>query len=235
MLYPGWTLNYEMYFYIVFAICLLFDRFRFIVMSMWFLITLFSLPWLLNLSGYKPAFIGGGYLNLMMQSLIFEFLFGVFCALIYKTGKFFIESKVWALICIGIAFVIPLSAYILGVKTQDHGPANFGMFLIPSFILITICGKYIENNISISRLLIHLGNISFSLYLSHVIVINVVYRIVSVFIDEAVGKGLVTFALTIPVAIVVASISYKYIECNLYAFLGKYKSPNKQVQVKSTT
>lgn len=229
---PGWTLNYEMYFYLVFSICLVFGRFRFIVMGMWFLITLLSVPYFLNLSGYKPAFIGGGYLNLMMQSLIFEFLFGVICALIYKNGNYFLKSKFQVYPCLFLSLAIPLLAYILGVKTQDHGPANFGMFLIPSFLLIVLCGKYIEENFSIPKILTHIGDVSFSLYLCHIVVINVVYVIVSRFIDDSIYKGIATVIITIPLATFIASLSYKYIECNLHSFLDKlfFSFKNKNVR-----
>ncbi|MGA4534879.1 acyltransferase family protein [Citrobacter braakii] len=218
---PGWTLNYEMYFYLVFAVCLMFGRFRFIVMGMWFLITLLSVPYLLNLSGYKPAFIGGGYLNLMMQSLIFEFLFGVICALIYKNGNYFLKSKFQVYPCLILSLTIPMLAYIFGIKTQDHGPANFGMFLIPSFLLIVLCGKYIEENFSIPKILTHIGDVSFSLYLCHIVVINVVYVSVSHFIDDDIYKGIATIIITIPFSIFVSSVSYKYIEGSLHSSLDR--------------
>lgn len=232
---PGWTLNYEMYFYLVFAICLMFGRFRFIVMGMWFLVTLLSIPYLLNLSGYKPAFIGGGYLNLMMQSLIFEFLFGVICALIYKNGDYFINSKYQVYFCLTLALAIPLYAYSFGIKIQDHGPANFGMFLMPSFLLVILCGKYIEENISIPKVLTHVGNVSFSLYLCHIIIINITYRIVSLFVDDPIYKGIATVVITIPFATFVASISYKYIECKIHTILERLVFGNEFKSVSERT
>ncbi|WP_181878017.1 acyltransferase family protein [Janthinobacterium lividum] len=77
VLYPGWTLNYEMYFYLVFGASLLFRKMRWLALTGWIVFTLIVLP---LLKGGVPvldanlSYGWGSYLNLLTSPMIWEFL-----------------------------------------------------------------------------------------------------------------------------------------------------------------
>jgi peptidoglycan/LPS O-acetylase OafA/YrhL len=84
-LFVGWTLNYEMYFYLVLAFALLLERSRWVVMALYALATLLVLPlWLgvgPNLQPFAPvAGYPFRYLALMTNPIVWEFVFGCLSA-----------------------------------------------------------------------------------------------------------------------------------------------------------
>lgn len=84
-LFVGWTLNYEMYFYLSLALGLLFARSRWVVLALYGLLTLVVLPlWghgMLSLHPQAPAApYPYRYLALMANPIIWEFVFGCLAA-----------------------------------------------------------------------------------------------------------------------------------------------------------
>jgi peptidoglycan/LPS O-acetylase OafA/YrhL len=106
LLFVGWTLVFEMFFYTVFAIALLAQR-RFAVVAgaSVFLISFTVLfgpaP---GLSAHAPAASGIAYLA---DSIIIEFMFGMVIALVYRAGG---RLPLWATIGLLVAGVIWLAA-----------------------------------------------------------------------------------------------------------------------------
>lgn len=215
----GWTLNYEAYFYFVFSLCFLFGRFKHLAIFVWFAVTLIGLPFLLHLSDPKPVVVGFGYINLMMQRMMFEFVFGVLCALIYKKRILQVQSRNIFNLFIFFAFTIPFSAYVLSIHTIDHGPTNFGMFYMASFLLLIFCADYIEKNIKLPKALVNAGNMSFSIYLCHIFVMTIAMLLVNQAGYDGLEKALSIIALFIPLLLITSSLSYMLLEKNLHDFL----------------
>lgn len=215
----GWTLNYEAYFYLVFALCFLFGRFKHLAIFVWFTVTLIGLPFLLHLSDPKPLVVGFGYVNLIMQRMMFEFVFGVFCALIYKKRILQVQNRNIFNLLAFFAFTIPFFAYVLSIHTIDHGPTNFGMFYMVSFLLLILCADYIERNVKLPKALVNAGNMSFSIYLCHIFVMTIAMLLVNQAGYDGLEKAFSIIALFIPILIITASLSYTFLEKNLHDFL----------------
>ncbi len=85
----GWTLNYEMYFYLFFAASMLAGRFRWFALATWLAFTLYLLPAVFPTSG-------SAYM-LMMQNweLVGYFVIGVVIALLIRGGGggIYVESR----------------------------------------------------------------------------------------------------------------------------------------------
>lgn len=81
----GWTLNLEIYFYLILAICLIFDRLRWVAASCWVAITLFFqyITSILPVSEYNGWFVP--YYYQAIHPCILEFFFGMLIALFYKS------------------------------------------------------------------------------------------------------------------------------------------------------
>lgn len=217
----GWTLNYEAYFYLIFATCLFFGRFKYFAVFLWFALTLIALPHFLNLSDPKPVIVGFGYINLIMQRMMFEFVFGVICALIYKKRVLQTHNRIMFNLLIFFAFMIPFTAYVLNSHTIDHGPTNFGIFYMASFLLLIFCADYIEVNIKLPRWLIKAGNISFSIYLCHIFVMTTAMLLINLAGYEGLEKALSIIALFIPLLIITSFLSYTFLEKKLHDFLHR--------------
>ena len=163
----GWTLNFEMYFYAVFGVSLLFKRFRLIAMITWIGLTLVALPMLtrvFSLSPFKYYYFTPNYLNLMANPIILEFVAGAVIGYLYLSDRIIIRNKAIALnlLAISVGFVI---WYNYSGPAYLHGITNWGAPLAVAVLVLAIVSKTVH--IKTPAVLAWLGKISFSLYLTH--------------------------------------------------------------------
>jgi exopolysaccharide production protein ExoZ len=208
----GWTLEFEMYFYLVFGICLLFNRFRWIALSIWLLSTVVFIPLLkgnLSFDVMKLQPYSLGYLQIVTNPLILEFLAGALIALLYLTPSFRIKSRQLShgLIMFGIS--LPLWYAYTGIG-DIHGPTKWGWPLVLMVLIISTTSKTIE--IRVPQSFVWLGKISFSLYLTHTLSQYHLTRLLS-------GLGLESHThswghvfITTVFALTVAPIAHHYLE-----------------------
>ncbi|WP_109511588.1 acyltransferase family protein [Pseudomonas ovata] len=193
-LYPtlnvGWTLNYEMLFYVLFSLVFLFERrHRVLIIAS----ALFVVTEVLAGTGLISRFYG--------NDIIYEFLLGIAIAMIYQRG--WIRQAVW----------LPLAGIVAALMLIQHLDnsqrlLNWGL---PS-ALIVLCCISLEPLFRGSKLLKVLGDCSYSVYLLHVLVL---YGGLLVAQRYGLDPYLV-FAFCVPVIAIGAWISYEWIEKGLY-------------------
>lgn len=165
VLVQGWTLNYEMFFYVVFAACLL-------------------LPARLRLAGLASALIGltgfgfvGDSSNPLLATytnpIILEFLTG---ALI---GKLWLDDKIPSP-AIGTALILVafLGFAVVGATYVGFGPLSFGP--LAAALLIGVLALEKGGAVRHIRPMLYLGDASYSLYLFHTFAISVVAKLAAV-------------------------------------------------------
>lgn len=152
LIVPGWTLNFEMYFYFLFGLCLVVPvRFRIAAMT---------------------ALIGGLFVlaNLLPQStaarfygdtVIFEFVAGVLLGRLYKTG--FSLSAPVVTVAVSLAFVVLL----INDYSEFDLPRLFSIG-IPAAAIIFFATAIELPDLQRWRWLRILGDASYSIYLTHV-------------------------------------------------------------------
>lgn len=167
--YPvGWTLNFEVYFYVVFGASLLAGKARWLVFFGWMVATLAVLPYILSgtvsmdpLHDYRMPF---SYLDLMTNSIIWEFVVGVIVGMTFL-GKWRLgpPSLGWILVLVATVFALwwPLSLHTV----LFHGITRWGWPLAVAFMLMALSFKHREPQVP--KVLTWLGSVSFSLYLVH--------------------------------------------------------------------
>jgi peptidoglycan/LPS O-acetylase OafA/YrhL len=214
VLYPGWTLNYEMYFYFVFGASLLFRKMRWFALIGWIIFTLIMLPLLKGGTPILDANLSygwGSYLNLVTSPMIWEFAAGVVIGLLYF-AKLEVRNKQHAVFLRALTLAFT-AWWILGNVAWGNGLSKWGIPLVLLVLVFSITEKTFP--MKIPKIIIWMGNISFSLYLVHPIIIGPTFNILweSGFRTSIRDASFVAPLLVISIA--AAHISHKYLEVRL--------------------
>lgn len=154
---PGWTLNYEMMFYVLFSLTLVLPRAR-------QLMALVSVLGGLAVLGAvtKPL----GVLSFYTDPIILEFGFGILLAAAFTAGARVGKLDSIALLVLGVC--------LLFLLPQFHLP-RFMAAGIPA-LMICCASVFQDDNVPHSQAGIFLGDASYSIYLSHIFVLHLVTK-----------------------------------------------------------
>lgn len=199
LLQPGWTLNYEMYFYLIFALFLGFrgDAKYFVMILALCLLTTLIAQYL----DFVPlAFYG--------DSIILEFCFGIFLGYLYVRYPQAFSTKHAFLL--GIALLV--CGFILFCTSRSILPKGATRVLfagIPSLLIVTgaLFLSRSETRIE-SRLLERIGDSSYSLYLTNYILMSALGQAFRKFVFP--HAGLATY-FVFPLVSLVVCIAAGYI------------------------
>jgi exopolysaccharide production protein ExoZ len=156
----GWTLNYEMFFYLLFALALPFPRERAVPIVVMVLMLLVSVGQIIPASMTAPYF--------WTRSIILEFGFGMIIGHMALTGV--LPSRATAAL-LGIA---ALGLFALGTLAPTFLPDRALLYGLPSALLVIAALAFQDDgqgNPAI-RLLTQLGDASYALYLLHPFVLR---------------------------------------------------------------
>lgn len=193
----GWTLVYEMYFYVLAALALLISR-RFALLIV------------------GVAIIGGASLSFLVvpphaaippiSALPLEFLAGAVLAKLFLDG---VRLPVWTAclaIVLGLA-VIGVTGYLELVPRWPYEPERVLWFGVPS--LFIVWGLVSLDRVFVfPRWSLWIGAISYSLYLSHPFVL----KLASKLLVRAEVPGILQVPVYIALALAAAHLSYRLIE-----------------------
>jgi exopolysaccharide production protein ExoZ len=204
---PGWTLNYEMFFYVLFALALFFP-FR--------LKALLAIPviTLLVAAGYLHAVHEPVYLT-YTSPLMLEFCMGIVIACTYSVSPAVGRRWRWGLLLVSI----PTLVYLFGFHAELRGEEPFR----PLFIGIP-CALLLAFMVSLDRhgrlprigWLAYLGDSSYSLYLVHALILGFALRVWRQlgWADSALSRT--AFIVSVLIAsIAAASVLYERVETPL--------------------
>jgi exopolysaccharide production protein ExoZ len=201
----GWTLNYEMFFYGLFGLALLWPR--------------SDRPWLITVILAGCVIAGaifaprGAALLVYTSPLLLEFLAGIWLASAWE-GKSWVPAKFgWAALLAG--FLLFAAVEVSGV--QGDGPLRVLYWGLPAFLVV--CGAVtLDRNGRLPRLPIlqGLGNASYSIYLTHFLTITAV-AIVADKLGFAPGPS--TYMGTFAAALLAGVVCFAWIEKPLTRFV----------------
>jgi peptidoglycan/LPS O-acetylase OafA/YrhL len=210
LLIPGWTLNYEMFFYVIFGTILFLPA----------PIRLVSISAVLLFLAAIPAFVSvhSPMLRFWLSPIILEFLIGILVAA--AASLFNIPAKT-ALSIAGVGLVLLLPSVF---HWENVTPlSRFMLVGLPMGIILW--GVVIfETSKGVSNIepLKLLGDASYSLYLVHPLVLSALSQIWrKIFI--AGGGAVISFCIVSPIICAIAAvIAYRVIERPLTTFLQRY-------------
>lgn len=151
ILYLGWSLNYEMFFYLIFGLSLFFKKGRYIFISLFFTATYIA-------GLFFPT--ENAYLAMISSHLNLYFVVGILFALLLDKIS---VHKTWAMV-LCTAGILLFSAFFFDFI--DISSSLAVLLVVSAFVLSFLLMDY-TLHFKGNRLLIFLGDISYSLYLSH--------------------------------------------------------------------
>lgn len=206
----GWTLSYEMYFYILFAFFLMFRKELFLPSISIIFIVCVLLGFLIDIESSSPY-------RLFTNPILIEFLLGCFIGTVYisryRIGVFSSAGL------IGIGLLWLLATLFFG-KLGYTRVVDWGL---PSACIVAgIVNLEKIQNIKIPRTLIALGDSSYSLYLYHTFALMVIGKLMK---KGLLSKIPIDFLIVLSILFCIASghIAYLCIEKPLTQFFSKPK------------
>lgn len=167
----GWTLNYEVFFYLIFALCMT-------VGSKWFFrlsssIIIFCVLLMQFIPELPLPF------SFWFQPIIFEFLSGIILALVYRSGIRINQTTQIIFFIVGLSIWILLPQNTFGpVPLEARGSYSWprifsaGAGALCIMIAATLAQKQISGNLA--KIGNALGASSYTLYLTHIFTIMIV-------------------------------------------------------------
>lgn len=240
LLYPAWTLTYELYFYFIFMICMFIShkhRALLVVLS----ISLISICGQLFFSGsftLDPYSAGVGdvsghidHLKFSFNPIVFDFLAGVLISCAYQrinNSNFSFNFSLIKFITLSV-LTFSIISIVNGYKSQ-HGVLNSGMIASMLFIsMITLEGLGI---VRFWKFFSHIGDLSYSLYLIHVPILWSLNRYGDLISFYPGVNGVGKFITNFVIAYALSLLMYTFIEkpsINMgKAFIKKFKQEKSQ-------
>lgn len=198
VVYLGWSLNYEMFFYLIFGISLFCRTKRYFFITGFFICTYIA-------GVLYPS--ENAYLQMVTSHLNLYFVAGILFALLLN--KISIQKK-WAV----LISIVGISSFLLMLFNIVTVTNNILMLLIVSLFVLSFLLFDYTFHYKGNRFLIFLGDISYSLYLSH--------PFVEIFLRRFKVEGYLNipyFVLKIILVIVVAAFLYYFVEKKVTNYL----------------
>lgn len=210
----GWTLDHEVWFYLLFAISLLAGRARPVALASLFALFLVAVPFAVtgqvHASAYHDYAMSPVVLDLAACSMGWEFLAGALIGAIYRSDLRPGNRELLATFAI-----LSVTAVVWQQLSQEwnrHGITGWGPAMIAMVLALALWNQ--RRPIAPPRALIWLGDISFSLYLVHRIPQVAVPRLVPD-AHHTLASGVGCVVATTVIALVLAHYSRRYLERGL--------------------
>lgn len=237
LVWAGWSVGVEVIFYIIFPLILVVHHsktFCFISMVFSFYISKLVFSSFLSLGSFAHT-------NILNQMPFF--IAGIFAYRVWEEDNFKISvSKGVSFYC--SALILGLCLWYLPFTNHNFSVQGInGLLWGLTFTSLILALCYWPHRLSTNRVVYFLGNISYSLYLIHVLVISILsvlgtYNIISRNFENDNIINMFSIILTLCISILFATLTYNFIEITGIKFgknfiNGKYKKFDFRFKLKS--
>ncbi len=207
----GWTLNYEVFFYVIFSFSLYISSWKkrfFLVSSIFIMLSCFGIVY----QNENPI------IYVFTRSLLIEFVFGMLVAYLFFESKFLSKKLATSVLVLSI-FLLSLSV-IYGVPDK-FDTIKFIVWGIPAFFLVYSLLCLEIHGLKFNNLLIFLGKISYSLYLSHYFTVRLLSKLFEKLGGfSIVGHDDIIVLVLMFFSIIVGYLTFRFIEEPLTKYLN---------------
>ena len=202
LLYLGWSLNYEMYFYAIFAFSLVFSKkYRSCVCAIFILLIYIY-------------FRNTSTIHFMMYGdmMVFEFVLGMIIFEAYIKKNLFSSLFLLFTIIIGVILSADNPMFMISESNIfDNRLVKFGS-ISAIFVVMVI---FVLKNIKLPDFIILLGGSSYALYLTHPYILRSIQQLRNLISGGVIVQNIIVIILSILFAIIV----FKYLEFPISKFL----------------
>ncbi|MBB5445333.1 MULTISPECIES: acyltransferase [unclassified Paraburkholderia] len=215
LLRNGWTLIYEMFFYLVVAVSILCVRAKYA--------TLLSSVILILACGFASAHGTGNLIaDYLMQPLVLEFCLGVACYWIFRSNHFGrIKPAIWVTVAILSVITIAGLNAVFGDPEGFQRVARYGM---PAFaIIVSLLGLERSGVIFRNPVLAQMGAASYSIYLLHPYAIGAMEKVLHVHAGISTATGAFAALIAIVAVCVSGWLCFRYVEAPMQGMLKRFR------------
>lgn len=203
VVFVGWTLTYEMVFYFLFMVSMIINENHRTWLCSAIVLTIFALCKIYINTINNNAL---GIIKILSSPMMIEFVMGMMSYEVYKVFKNLQPSE----LAKKLAIIISMLAFfvILNANWMQHGPWSFGM----ASLVIVISLLIIDSIFKYNKVMIFLGDISYSLYLCHAVTISFISVFNKDIKDVFNMSGFSFLLICVLVNIIIASMAHYLIE-----------------------
>jgi peptidoglycan/LPS O-acetylase OafA/YrhL len=224
----AWTLCFEFGFYVVFAAAMLFGRYRYLALAVWFAITLVVVPAVqgtLDFSVTTPRVVHGlRHTVLALNPIVWDFVLGMLAGGIHVSSLWVRRRALIYGVTAGSLLLIVLGHHALGLM-NSYGPRGWGLLMAIAFLGVVLSAK--AKPFQVPAWMAWFGDVSYSLYLVHVLAFIGVTEAVTQYGLSGPVAGFVRFIVQPTLAILMAAAMYRYLEAPLSAWLRSALLPER--------
>jgi exopolysaccharide production protein ExoZ len=234
LLLQGWTLTYELYFYLVFFLLLLLAPQRIApwLLALWG-ITVVGLKLWIGLSPYP-------LIQVLISPSVLEFLAGCLLFHIYRRSRLHRAAGVLIVLAafLWLAAVLAYSHHVHPGQPSWIADTPWSRpLLYGTFATLFLLGAIELERTALIRylpLLASIGDWSYSIYLSHLLVLELIARLASRLLPGTSDSILIITLISLPSTILVGYLSYTFLERPLITRLYKPTQRQPLVSMKLT-
>jgi peptidoglycan/LPS O-acetylase OafA/YrhL len=208
----GWSLNYEIYFYLLIGLFMFAGRWRWTFLSGFIILCVLVVPYFSN--GYVMQTLRQWYaypvpyFSLMTNPVLLFFISGIGLGKLYHTA-FKLNSLLAARILVVMSSVNLLLTYL---NTIPLFHAYWHHWVNCTLVIFALLMRDKIKPYNLPRFLVYLGNISFSIYLMHPLVIGVLPKLYHKLHLSLHTEGWMYFFQLLILVLITSAISFSFIE-----------------------
>jgi exopolysaccharide production protein ExoZ len=198
VLMVGWSLNFEMLFYALIAFALAFGKSHFASLTTLGLVALYASGTL-----FDDNTVGREFLH---STLWFEFVLGMVCFHVHRLPLLQRTPK-------PLALILVLACYLAMVGLENRADRIWTAG-VPSFFMLLFAlqleGSIRSGGSLLLRFIVHVGDSSYAIYLSHMFVIGLLERVV--YVRLGIEEGYATSLFSLACCFAAGSLIYRLID-----------------------
>jgi exopolysaccharide production protein ExoZ len=213
----GWSLNYEMYFYAIFAVCLILPvRYSLLAMAAYFTVSVSTDFFEVN-NEIVSSFYG--------KEIVLEFLTGAVIGYLFIKN---IRLPSW-FFYVGLAFILGSVLALFFTQTLENYGIYYNKPLVGMLSVLLLVLPKKSEYFSMPRWSVLIGDSSYTLYLAHPFAIGAVTQMVLLMGWQSIIHPWIIFAIVFLTSIIGSYIAYRLIEKPLLSLTKKlvYKQNSK--------